>query len=549
MELGEMRGLSRELKELADRYEHLRLHLEEFHRKTGVYPELVKKPETQEEFKRYRSEKTDIIYRTEGMVFSHLHKEGRGIDSTYYVIEPRLRAEDLELYRAIRDEIFERAFSTSVKKKLESDLEELFSQVVSVGEERGGLFRKNRKFVLSEETYHRFLYHLKRDIVGMGPLDPLLKDKTNEDIHVFGPHDVHVDNKIYGMMSTNVGFESEDEYKRWLRSITERMGKPASDASPIVDTTLPDGSRLNVVYSDDVSIGGPSITIRQFEKIPLSAFQLVKFGTMSPELAAYLWLCVENNQSIAVCGETAAGKTSTLNAITAFIPEYHKIVTVEDTLEIRPPHEAWQRLLTRDRGGEGSVALFDLIVASLRCRPDNIIVGEVRGREGFNVFQAMQTGHPTLFTFHAGNIVSLVHRFTGKPLNVPEAFFGNLNVCVFQNFVKMRGREMRRVTSVHEIEGYSKHFQGIVTRLVFDFDPINDVIRFLGKYNSYILEEKVAPSMGYSDPREIYEELGRRASVIRTAVRKDMVSYADTLNIIRRYQREGLRGLPFKLLD
>jgi flagellar protein FlaI len=520
--------------------------LTSFYERTGIYPKLIPKPEKRDEYEKYRSEYTDILYPTAGILFVHLHRESKGIDNTYYVIEPKLDGKGYELYERIKYKILDHAFLKVRGKITEKELEKFFSEIVPF-KESDSFFKIGAGSNISDSTRDKILYRLKRDIIGLGPLDPLLKDKTNEDIHVLGPKEVYVENKIYGMMKTNVDLGSEDDYKGWLKSMTERLGKPVSDASPIVDTSLPDGSRLNVIYSDDISLGGPTLTIRQFEETPFSIFQLVKLRTMSSKLAAYLWLCLEHNVSIAMCGETAAGKTTTLNAVTAFIPEYRKIVTIEDTLEIKPPHEDWQRLLVREREGKGNVTLFDLVIAALRCRPDNIIVGEVRGKEGFAVFQAIQTGHPTSFTFHAGNIVSFIHRFTGKPINIPEPFFGNLNVCVFQNFIRREGRELRRVTSVHEIEGYSKSVKGIVARLVFQWDPIVDTTRFLGKYNSYVLEEKIARSMGCSDPKEVYDELEKRARVIETAVRKGMVGYHEALNIIRSYQRTGLRELPFRI--
>ncbi|MFW6385486.1 MAG: type II/IV secretion system ATPase subunit, partial [Halodesulfurarchaeum sp.] len=283
-------------------------------------------------------------------------------------------------------------------------------------------------------TYDTMRYQLNRDIVGLGPLEPAMRDRHNEDIHVIGPEQTYVDHGTFGLLSTTIQWESEERFDNWLRNIGERMGDPVSDTDPIIDSTLPGGSRINIIYSDDVSIKGPSVTIRQGDDVPLSVGQITKWGTLSPQLAAYLWLCLENEQTVFVVGETASGKTTTLNAIMTFIPRDSKIYTAEDTAEVLPPHDTWQQLLTREGQGEASadVSMFDLVAAALRSRPDYIVVGEVRGEEGRMAFQAAQTGHPVLLTFHASDIVSMIQRFTGDPINVPETFMDNADVALFQ---------------------------------------------------------------------------------------------------------------------
>ncbi len=545
--------ISKDLKKLANKYKHLKNHLIKYKKETGKMPELVDYPDNNVKVRDYE-EKDDILYQTDDIIFAHLSKGDRNTGNMYYVIEPFLTEEEKELYDQIENEVFENSLTASMKEEgaaSEEGLEETYENIVSVGEKESGILNKfnlnGSKFKVPQEIYDKMLYLLKRNIVSMGPLDPLLKDRTNEDIHVVSSDEVHINNKIFGMMESNIDLGTEEEYKRWLKSMSERVGSPVSQGNPIVDTSLPDGSRLNIIFPDDVSIEGPTLTIRQFEEIPPSVFQIVKWGTMSPELAAYLWLCVETNMSMTIAGETAAGKTTTLNAATTFIPKDNKIVSAEETLELKIPHEAWQRLKTREGDSEAQdVDLFDLVIASLRARPDNLIIGEVRGKEAFNVFQAMQTGHPTMFTFHAGNIVALVHRFTGEPLNVPEAFLGNLNVAMFQNFIKRQGKELRRITSVREIEGFSKQMGGLVTRQVFDWDPVRDITRFLGRNNSFVLEEKVAESMGYSDPRKIYDELDTRADVIRKALAKNLVGYDEAIKVINTYQSGGIDELSKK---
>jgi flagellar protein FlaI len=375
-----------------------------------------------------------------------------------------------------------------------------------------------------------------------------MRDPANEDIHVIGRDQCFVDHSVYSMLETTVEWESEESFDQWLRNMGERIGDPLSDSDPIVDSTLPDGSRLNVIYSDDVSVQGPSLTIRQKEGKPLSMFQITKWGTLSPELAAYLWLCLENEQTVFVVGETASGKTTTLNASLSFIPRDEKIYTAEDTAEVIPPHDTWQQLLTREGEDEStSVDMFDLVAAALRSRPDYIIVGEVRGEEGRMAFQAAQTGHPVMLTFHASDIVSMIQRFTGDPINVPETFMDNADVALFQNRVKQGDRVLRRVTSVQEIEGYSKEMDGVVTRQAFYWDPVEDEIVFQGMNNSYVLEEQIATLLGYEDTRDIYDDLQFRARIVQRAIQEGVLGYHEVNDLIADFQRDGLEGLPFDI--
>jgi flagellar protein FlaI len=249
-----------------------------------------------------------------------------------------------------------------------------------------------------------------------------------------------------------------------------------------------------------------------------------------------------------VVGETASGKTTTLNAIMSYIPDDSKIYTAEDTAEVVPPHSTWQQLLTREGGGEGSsdVDMFDLVAAALRSRPDYIVVGEVRGAEGQMAFQAAQTGHPVMLTFHASDIVSMIQRFTGEPINVPETFIDNADVALFQNRVKQGDDVLRRVTSVQEIEGYSEHEGGVVTRETFGWDPRDDEVTFKGRNNSHVLENGIARLLGYEDTRDIYDELDRRAEIIRRLIDADVVGYHEVNDAIQTFHRDGVEALPIE---
>jgi flagellar protein FlaI len=546
---------SDELRQIAANRPHLRDHLKKFKQITGEFPLLIDEPTSE-----YETSRPNVLYGIGGPIYCHIYGD-LGQDMKYYAIEPSLSGDEQSLFARIRDELLDRSVTKAVpeeESEYDDRIEELLQETTTIERDRSGLRywidRLKRwlnlgNYRVSEQTYENIRYRLNRDIVGLGPLEPVMRDPANEDIHVIGPHQCYVDHGTYGLIETTVDFGSPEQFDSWIRSMGERIGDPVSDSNPIVDSTLPDGSRLNVIYSDDVSVQGPSLTIRQGDETPLSINQITKWGTLSPELVAYLWLCLENEQTVFVVGETASGKTTTLNSIMSFIPRDSKIYTAEDTAEVLPPHDTWQQLLTREGGGEDNsdVDMFDLVAAALRSRPDYIVVGEVRGEEGRMAFQAAQTGHPVMLTFHASDIVSMIQRFTGDPINVPETFMDNADVALFQNRVKQGDDVLRRVTSVQEIEGYSKEMDGVVTRQVFSWDPVEDEIVFQGMNNSYVLEEQIATLLSYAYTRDIYDDLDFRASLVERMIEENILGYHEVNEAIKSFQRDGIEGLPFDI--
>lgn len=526
---------------------HLRTHIEQFYQNVGEYPLFVDQPQ-----QKHVTDRPNILFSTGPSLFTHVYGDA-GVETTYYCVEPQLRTEaDKKRYESLRDRVLDLSVTRpapSNQDEFSDFLDDLIDEIVSV--DTATTVDRMREAVLGDtmrltsDEHERLRYRLHRDIVGLGPLDPVMADPDNEDIHVIGPKNCYVDNATFGMVQTTVDFGTPVEFESWIRNMGERINNPISDSHPIVDSTLPDGSRINIIYSDDVSIKGPSLTIRQGDDVPLSILQITKWGTLSPKLSAYLWLCMENERTVFVVGETASGKTTTLNSMFSFIPRDHKIYTAEDTAEVMPPHENWQQLLTREGEGDGSsdVDMFDLVAAALRSRPDYICVGEVRGEEAQMAFQAAQTGHPVLITFHASDIVSMIQRFTSNPINIPKSFMDNCDVALFQNRVKQGDDILRRVTSVQEIEGYSDAQGGVVTREAFSWNPRNDDIVFKGQNNSYVLEEKIATLLGYRDTRKIYDELERRAEIIRRLIDSGVLGYEEVNDAIETFQRDGAKAL------
>jgi len=529
---------------------HLRAHLEEM-KVAGNTPYFFDR--LSEEMSVLKG--VNLIYPIGDPVFIHvrdLPDKGR----TYMVIEPALAEEQISRLDAIKELILETAPSSSFRNEpndnIEPMIDDLFRTVTRSNGSRGGFMDRLRgkRVQVAAEEKDVMLYCLKRDLARGGPIEPLLRDPYLEDIHAVGLKDISVVHKVFGMVRTNIRFRTERELDLYIRSTAERMGRPVTDTRPIVDGALPDGSRMNIIYSEDVSKGGPSFTIRKFFEKPPTMPQLVKWGTFSSKMAAYLWLCLEYGMSVFVSGETASGKTTTLNAMLSFINFRKKIYSAEDTPEVVVPHEVWQRLITRETVfDEAKVELFDLVKTALRSRPDYIIVGEVRGKEGSAAFQAMQTGHSVLSTFHASSVAKMIQRFTGDPINVPIRFIDNMNVALFQQIIYEEGRIKRRCSAIEEIIKYSKEKGGVLTRTIFEWDPVRDRHYFTGMYNSYILEHKIAPRMGLEFSKDIYVELDRRERIIRAMVENNVLGYDEVNSVFKAYSERGFDGIPKELKD
>ena len=397
----------------------------------------------------------NLIYITKEPIFVHIYEPAEDEDDAGQVLwiglEPQLTEEEENIRRELVEVLLQEA-PAAPNFTTDDEFEGILSQMIErytvlrqdlpVGPRRQGrmwdlLGLEDKRLAVDEAQRQRLRYIIIRDLIRNGPLEPLLSDEMLEDIHSVGLKYIHMDHKVFGMVTSNIRFREREVLARYLRAMSERIGRPVSDNKPIIDGALLDGSRINIIFSDDVSMLGPSFTIRKFAEETISIVQLIKWGTMSAQVAAYVWICLEYGMSVLVSGETASGKTTTLNAILPFIDHNVKIYSAEDTPEVKVSHKIWQRLVTRDSKNEDSrVEMFDLLKAALRSRPRYIIIGEIRGVEGATAFQAMQTGHPVIATFHASSIVKMIQRFTGDPINVPIRFFDNLNFALFQEVSK-----------------------------------------------------------------------------------------------------------------
>jgi flagellar protein FlaI len=403
----------------------------------------------------------------------------------------------------------------------------------------GGKEAKKTKVKVTEREYNAIRYVLIRDKVGAGTLESFIYDNWIEDISCSGLGPIFLEHKVFKSLRSTLEFTNHEDLDEFVLRLSESIKRPVTLRNPIVDATLEDGSRINIVYGQEVSQRGSNFTIRKAPGIPLSIIELASFGSISYQMAAYMSLILEAGMNAFICGETASGKTTLINAMTTFVPPDAKIVSIEDTPEVMVPHPNWIREVSR----AGGVSMLDLLKAALRQRPNLIIIGEIRGEEGAIAFQAMQTGHAVMATFHAATVEKLIQRLTGNPINVPKTYIENLNVAVMQSLVKLpNGKAGRRAIAISEIVGYDPPSDSFSFVEVFRWNPATDNFDFVGDKNSFLLEERIAPMKGFAPEKKwgIYSILERRAKVLAKLQSKGISGYYDLLKVLNRAQQEGV---------
>jgi len=536
-----------EVDKLLRDYPHLKKYVSEIEKKIGKPTFYSKVPRDVKE-----EEYPNLIYATKGVVFIHIYKTKDMENKEYFAITPILDEKTKEKCDLVLELMYEKAhLKTDIKSQddLRKAIRAYLEKITVIDEKSGGKITKSKagKIKVTSAEKMTIEYHIMKDIVGGGPLEPFMRDPYIEDIHIITGQNVHLIHKVFEMVKTNI-FIDDSWANRFSQEFAEKIGSPVSEGQPIADGTLPDGSRVNIIHSKDVSLKGPSMTVRKFSETPISITQLINWGTFDAGVGAYLWLCLQYGRSIFVCGETASGKTTTSNAMFPFIPPDKKIYSVENTPEVKVPHAVWQQLLTRSTGPkEGHIDEGDLLRAGLRSRPDYIVPGETRGVEGRVVFQAMQTGHPVVTTFHAGSVTKVIQRFTGHPINIPKTFMDNLDVVLIQMAVERKGKRIRRVLSVDEIEGYNKEVDGIMSRKAFEWNAVDDTHVFKANRNSYILEQRIAPMAGYEDPMQVYDEYDLRKHILERMVEEKIFDYYEVVQFIWTFFREGVQSLPITI--
>jgi len=450
----------------------------------------------------------------------------------YEVVEPSLTEKEKNMLGVI-----ENAFI----KSLGVSIEELDREPVKHLREAMNDIIKAYSLPIPREAEDKTFYFVKRDMMGYGKIDVLMNDPNIEDISCDGPGiPLYIYHRRYESMETNIVYADAASLESYVIRLAQRCGKHISTSTPLIDSTLMDGSRIVMTLGKEVSTKGSTFTIRKFREDPLTPTDLVTFKTMSPLMLAYVWLAVQYGMSMLFVGGTASGKTTTLNAISLFISPQMKIVSIEETRELNLPHANWIPGCTREGfGGEavggklvGEVSMYDLLKASLRERPEYIIVGEIRGSEAYVLFQAMATGHTTFSTMHADSVPGLIHRLENKPVDIPRVMIPSLDAVCIQIQTRVGGRRVRRMKQIVEIIGLDPHSKELLTNEVFRWAPALDDFEFSGK--SYVLEKIMIKANIRKD--EVMNELKRRQAIIEWMVSKGVRKHADVARIVAEYQ-------------
>ena len=332
------------------------------------------------------------------------------------------------------------------------DIEEMYDTLLA-----------QESIILSRSERQRLFEQIVAEILGYGPIEPLLADETITEIMVNGPKSIYIERKGK-IEKVNTSFESDEHLMRIVDRIVAPLGRRIDESSPYVDARLPDGSRVNAIIPP-LSLIGPVLTIRKFAKIPFTIENLVDFGTITPEAIEFLKACVISRLNVIVSGGTGSGKTTFLNVLSGFIPDDERIVTIENAAELQLRQEHVVTLESRPPNieGKGEVSIRDLVINCLRMRPDRIVVGECRGGEALDMLQAMNTGHDgSLTTIHSNSPRDTLSRMETMTLMagmelplraIREQIASAINLIVHQERMRDGSRKIVNITEVQGMEG------------------------------------------------------------------------------------------------
>ena len=382
-------------------------------------------------------------------------------------------------------------------------IENLFNQVLA---------EENLLYTRSNRT--KLLDWVVADILGYGPLEPLLQDPSITEVMANGPDNVYIER--YGMIEkTNVTFENDAHLMRIIDRIVSPLGRRVDESSPMVDARLPSGYRVNATIPP-LSLDGPLLTIRKFATTPYTAQDLIANGTFTPQLVAFMKACVEARVNLVISGGTGTGKTTLLNVVSAFIPNRERILTIEDTAELQMKQEHVGRLEKRPPNveGRGEVTIRQLVINALRMRPDRIIVGEARGAEALDMLQAMNTGHDgSMTTIHSNSPRDTLRRIETMvlmagmelPLKaIREQVASAIELIIHMNRMRDGTRKVTQVSEVQGMEGDSIVMQDM---FVYEQTAFQNG-RVIGQLKSTGLRPKFAEKFAVNNidiPANIFE--------------------------------------------
>ena len=463
--------------------------------------------------------------------YAHIYWDELQNELVYGIEEPPLVESEHEILRLIMLALEEMINISMVKtEKASQIIEYLEKNVQSILVELGTK--------VSKETYLKLMYYIFRDSVGLNKIEPLLNDYYIEDIECNGLNSpIYIVHRKYENLKTNIIFTDIQEITDFVEKLAQKCGRYVSYAKPLLDGTLPDGSRVNATYSEDVTTKGPTFTIRKFTKDPWTPIHMINFNTASAKAVAFIWLAIENKFNMMVIGETASGKTTFLNALLSFIPPDARVVSIEDTRELNLSHENWMPTVTRSGFGipnlmgkeYGEITLFDLLRESFRQAPDYVIVGEIRGEEAYVLFQGMASGHSSFGTFHAGSVQTLVRRLQTPPISLSPSLIESLDIVCVMTHMKQSDKNIRRMKELVEIQSVTE--KGMAFNIPFEWNPVTDKVE---QKKSLYLFTKISKRSG-KPTKEIERELELRTMLLQSVANRKIQDFKEVNNIIKAY--------------
>lgn len=466
---------------------------------------------------------------------AHIYWSKESNELVYDLEEPMLQEDEQKMLERLEQAMFE---VINVNVALDKSVDATTEYI----DKTARLLIEELNLKVSNESYSKLFYYLFRDFVGLNMVDPLLRDYFIEDIECNGVNSpIYIIHRVYRNMKTNLVFKDIDVLASFVEKLAQRTGRYISYAQPLLDGSLPDGSRVNASYTKDVTSNGPTFTIRKFTKTPWSPIQLISFNTISPEMLAYFWILMQYKSNILIAGGTGSGKTTLLNALAFFIPPEARVVSIEDTREINLPRENWLPAVARPSigiGKVGEVDLFALLKSSFRQMPDYLIVGEVRGKEASVLFQGMASGHPSLSTMHADSVNTLIRRLQTPPIELSPSLVNSLDCVIIATHATVNNQETRRVREVVEIVNVNNDGSALVnTPLVWD--SASD--RFFFKKQSKIFE-KIANKHGLS-MGQLEKEFSTRTKLLYELYKRKISGFEEVGSIINQYYKNPLEVL------
>ena len=459
--------------------------------------------------------------------FVHIHYDKELLELVYELEEPLLSGEEKNLLKKIEEGMRE---LININVLVEKTQEAMIEYV----DKTARLLIAELDLKVSSVSYKKLFYYLFRNFIGFNEIEPLTRDYFIEDIECNGVDTpIYIVHRIYRNLRTNIIYRELDSLASFVEKLAQRCGKYISYASPLLDGSLPDGSRVNATYTKDISSKGPTFTIRKFTKIPWTPIQLIALKTLSPEMLAYLWMLLQYKTNVLITGGTASGKTTLLNAIAFFIPPEARVVSIEDTRELNLSRENWLPSVARTAigmGKLGEVDLFALLKSSFRQNPDYVIVGEVRGKEAFVLFQGMASGHSSLSTMHADSVDTIIKRLETPPIDLPPTLVNTLDAVCIMTHAIVEKQQTRRLREIVEIVNVNP--DGIaLTNTPFIWNSRED--KFYFKKESKVFD-KISSRYGLTK-EELMNEFVIRTRLIYELYKRKIFNFDDVQKIVNEY--------------